>query len=223
MTRQFRRRLIAVPVAAAVAAATIGLAPATAMDTSSAHTPISITAIEADDAQQDGMDLFRAVFFMQGDMADVLLAKGALDSAAAADMANQSPEAAAVIDQVVEAMHKADPTFFTTLSEQLRSGDPFQVEAGLMDGTDLLNEVGAVAFGGDEHSAAAVAMLVVMVVFVAVAAVATMGAAVVHTAAAVKVAVFSRYVVMGGRALDAERQIASLTRALASPTAFQKG
>lgn len=221
MTRQRTARLIASVATAAVAAGGIGLAPATAADTSSSLVTVSFTAGKIQDAEQDGKDLFRGVFFMQGEVAEDLIAQGVLEPTKGALDVNRSSKAAAVIDRFVEQMDRADPTFFPTLSAQLRSGDPFQVEAGLMAGTDLLNQVAPVATGGDQATAGAV--LVVVVVFVAIAVAATFGATVHHSAAVLEVVVYSREVIMGGRALDSERQIAALTRALATDGTGARG
>lgn len=222
MTRQRTTRLLAAPVAAAVMFAGIGLAPATANEPRPAPSSASIIAVEERDADQDGKDLFRAVFFFQGEIADELMRDGILTADAQVRELNRSAEGTQAIDLVVETLEQADPDFFPTFSAQLRSGDPFQVEAGLQAATDLLTESLPTMTRGDE--AAALIVMAVVVVVVAAALVVSVGAVysmtyggLIHQAVAInKNAVFASTMPRGGRDLDVERHVAAVTKALAT-------
>lgn len=212
MTRQRIARRLAAPLAAAVVAAGIGLAPATATEP---HTAQPAAAVAAHDAAQDGKDLFRAVFFFQGEMADELMREGILTAPAQALEWNQSEEGRAMIDDLMQLIQEHDPTFFATFSGQLRSGDPFQVEAGFQRANDLLGELAPTVTGGD-HSAAIFAFMVAVAVVVVAVYAATWGGLTHHAVALNKRAVADSTLPRGGRDLDHERQIADLTGALAT-------
>lgn len=212
MTRQRAVRRLAAPLAAAVVAAGIGLTPATATEP---HSALAAASIVAHDAAQDGKDLFRAVFFFQGEMADELTREGILTAPAQAVEWNQSEEGRAMIDDFLEIVEDHDPAFFATFSAQLRSGDPFQVEAGFQRANDLLAELAPTVTGGD-HSAAIFAFMVAVAVVVVAVYAATWGGLTHHAVALNKRAVADSTLPRGGRDLDHEQQIADLTRALAT-------
>lgn len=217
MTRQRIIRLLATPVAVAVAAAGVGLAPASAADPVPASASASVsTSLVGHNADRDGRALFQAVFFFQGDMADSLIRDGILTAAPQALAANRSPEGIQAIDTLVAEMSTADPGFFASFSDQLRSGDPFQVEAGLVAGIDLLTEVAPMGPGGDHSANWIIAVAVVVAVAVAAVYSLTYGAMVHHA-----VAINERWVFDSGapiviQGLDRERQVAAITTALAT-------
>lgn len=221
MTRQRITRLLSLPVVAAVIAAGLGMAPATAAE----PVPMSPTVSSASlsqTADQDGRDLYRAIYFFQGGMADELMASGVLTADAEVVKFNRSAEGEELIRSVLDTMAESDPAFFATFSQQLRSGDPFQVEDGLQAGTDMLLEVAPTIVPGD-HASAAIVMAVVLVAVAAVLVVSvgavysmTYGGMIHHTVAINQTAVFAPIQVMGGRGLDVERHVADITRALAT-------
>ncbi|MFD5479968.1 sporulation delaying protein family toxin [Streptomyces hawaiiensis] len=126
-------------------------------------------------AKTDGENVFRGLFFGQGEVGEGL-AKLELFSEARKHIDNNTPEEIRASNVVVELINKRSPGFFADLSEKARSGDPRQVEKAVTDAQNMLLAV------AKDKSATPVENGQLCGVTVAV------GAAVVHVAAVVTAA-----------------------------------
>ena len=175
-------------------------------------------ALAAVSPEQDGRTLFEGVYFLTGPAGAV-----AAEAMRVPDLmveTNQSPEAAAYLDALLERVAELDPTFFASFSTDLRSGNPFTVEQALAAGQQLIDQANqgmtteASEFtqsrSQDETHAFPLFLVAVAVVAVAVASVAVGGniAVVVEVVAAGAPA-------NGSNELAREQAISALTEAYA--------
>ncbi|MDQ1018340.1 SdpC family antimicrobial peptide [Streptomyces afghaniensis] len=152
------------------AALCVAAAPMATADTFGASDRTAVAA-PAVSAKTDGENVFRGLFFAQGQVGKDL-SKLELFSEARKHVDNDTPEEIRASNVVIELINKRSPSFFADLSEKARSGDPRQVEKAVTDAQNML-----LAVAKDNKSATPVEDGQLCGVTVAV------GAAVVHVAA----------------------------------------
>lgn len=163
---------VAAVTAAALCVAAAPVATANAFGTSARPA----AAAPAVSAKTDGENVFRGLFFGQGEVGEDL-AELELFSEARKHLDNSSPEEVRASNVVIELINKRSPGFFADFSQKTRSGDPRQVEKAVTDSQNML-----MAIAKDDKSATPVENGQLCGVTVAV------GAAVVHVAAVVTAA-----------------------------------
>ncbi|WP_353945226.1 sporulation delaying protein family toxin [Streptomyces sp. HUAS MG91] len=215
-------RNIAVSSAAALALGIAGPS-ATALDHGAAAKTASATARAGGSGTttigtgQDGRDIFAGLFFVQGEIGQQFAGMPEYTEAEKNYEANNTAEAKAAADRVMDVIAEADPEFFAGYSSDLRSGDPRKVEAGMADAVTLLNKL---ADEDAKELGTGDAKCVVSVLAVQSLVVVTTGGA-----AAVSVAVVaqawkwvvnaSRSTTPGSSDLEKDQKIADITRLLA--------
>ncbi|MCH0541062.1 sporulation delaying protein family toxin [Streptomyces sp. MUM 203J] len=164
--------------AVTTAALCAGAAPAAVADAGAGSSAKSVTASAASavSAKTDGENVFRGLFFGQGEVGRNLAALD-LFAEARQHLDNETPDETRASDAVIDLINKRNPFFFADLSRQARSGDPRQVEQAVIEAQDMLLSVAKT-----DKKATPVENGQLCGVTVAV------GAAVVHVAAAVTAA-----------------------------------
>lgn len=88
-------------------------------------------------AQTDGENVFRRLFFAQGQVGKDL-SKLELFAEARKHIDNDSPDEIRASNVVIDLITKRSPGFFADFSEKTRSGDPRQVEKAVTDAQNML-------------------------------------------------------------------------------------
>ena len=97
--------------------------------------------VSAVGTQADGAALLRGVFFMQGDIGSTLQKLPYVSSDPAMVERNSRPDAVAEVDRMLVDVEQARPGHLADFSRRMRSGDPFQVEAAMVDSGTLIQRL----------------------------------------------------------------------------------
>ncbi|GIJ24188.1 hypothetical protein [Micromonospora lutea] len=161
----------------------------------------------------DGAALLRGVFFVQGKIGSRLASLPYFHLSNEDFERNRSPEAIAVVDDVIAAIEDVKPGLLGNFSTQMRSGDPFKVEKALRGAGEALRQVAELRPALQSEAAGVIVHTEIAVVNAGAVAVA---AAVVVAVAAVIVvlAVVRETPRMPNDQLAAERAVAELTQVL---------
>ncbi|MFD6420488.1 hypothetical protein [Streptomyces sp. NPDC060198] len=112
--------------------AALGGAALTAQQASAAPSSVSAIAVSsAVGSAEDGRALFAGLFFLQGEVGDALEESPYFSDPSGELQNNESPEARAATEQLLDSIATTDADFFASFSTELRSGVPQRVEAGL--------------------------------------------------------------------------------------------
>ncbi len=206
-----------------VVAAAVALVPATASQASAKDVPAVTQVVDATPttSKVDGQEIFRGLFFGQGDVASNLSEDPNFLGIKEGMSANNSPDAIAASEVLLTQIDEHNGSFFEEFSEQARSGNPRQVKAALADGVAALEGAGITL---EEQEVSPDCWVTVFV-----------GAALVHAAAVVTAAGFAVTVVAVAGAnvfyatnwvkgknsnsnneLSLDQSVADLTRSLAA-------
>ncbi|MFD9858286.1 hypothetical protein [Streptomyces alboflavus] len=171
------------------------------------NTPAAITA-------EDGRALFAGAFFLQGETGKDLAGSPYFNGSATVLKANNTAKAKAAVSKVLDRIETDRPGFFKGFGQQLSSGDPRLVKAGLTEGGKALGAVAKTETFKKELGNAKGLVVVAVNVVAAVN--------VVTSAAAVNVAaVYNRVKLWAppqnsGSGIAQEKAIADLTQRLAA-------
>ncbi|WP_345669331.1 sporulation delaying protein family toxin [Streptomyces similanensis] len=108
---------------------------------------VSTAAETAVSAKDDGENVFRGLFFAQGKVGEEL-AKLDLFAEARQHLDNDSYEEIRAANAVIDLINKKSPDFFAHFSDNVRSGNPRQVEQAVVDAQDMLLAVAQKADAG---------------------------------------------------------------------------
>lgn len=131
--------------AAAIAALALPLisSPATAAPVP-AHAAASLAPSDSVGADLDGRQIAEALLFVSGPSADRVVGLPAFGQAVRHLHEHRTPETDAAVVGVLDGIEARDPALFAGLSREIRSGDPYRVEAALV----LLSEAVHHELGG---------------------------------------------------------------------------
>lgn len=210
---------------ALLAAVTLVLSPTIATTASAQDGPSrnSDTRVSVPAAKYDGRDVYRGIFFGQGEVAEQLAETESFSAMKEGMALNNTPEAQATADTLMDIIEENSPGFFDRFGIGVLSGNPMRVQSALEDGTKQL-ETAAVTIEQDDAMVEPMSPVAVVVAVVHVLAAVTAG----NLAAAVNVAtggnwVYAQNWLWGGNSattaadapsLTKEQAIAELTSAL---------
>ena len=209
MSRSTLRTTLVGAAATALVAAGFHALPAVASPTTEAL-PRSVATANQHDAAADGKDLFRSIFFLQGDATRALISEGALSPRPEAMKTSRSAEMIEAVDTVIDGIDAEHPGFFADFSANLRSGDPYAVEQALVGVADVVEEhfkvIDATNGGDGQGACLAVALAVVGFVVVLYS---------ISRAVVLDKHVLAENTVIQSGGLDQEQAVAKLTLTLA--------
>ncbi|MBA8827568.1 SdpC family antimicrobial peptide [Saccharopolyspora lacisalsi] len=188
---KLRSKGIAVLVSSAVVLATgTGIAQAAIGNDQRVITERHITEKTAkiEQAQTNGKDLFRGIFFLQGGVGDKLMGLPIFTGDQEMIDRNNSPEAMKAVDQITAKMEKTQPGFFADFEKEVRSGDPVRVSRAVENSVALAKkaapeQVSTKETNGDAKPTCGVTVAVGLAVVHAAAAFTAAGVAVAETVA----------------------------------------
>ncbi|MFJ2816166.1 sporulation delaying protein family toxin [Streptomyces sp. NPDC087294] len=216
---------------AVAAVAVLGLGGAVAQQAVAtpvaSHVGSSLTSASASvseaEAAQDGRALFEGLAFAQGSVAKDLADSGKFVDIATLREENSTAEQRQAASALLDEIQKERPEFFSSFSQELRSGDPRKVESGVAEAGDILKalvaeaEPKAAGTGTGTGRCAAVVLAVNVLVAVNLGGALNVSVAVNIQAAGnvVNALNFWSSSAQGENPLTREEQIAELTQVLA--------
>lgn len=133
------RQSLALGITVALSVSFCVSAPALASDSASPAKPVVVPTNAISSPHADGRDFVASFFLGAGSMTDELSEIPSLSGLTELYEAEKSPEQQEAIEQILDQVDAANPGLYERVSEEIRSGDPYQVEAAINETSDAIN------------------------------------------------------------------------------------